>query len=135
MTISVSEAAAAAATSSVIRRDLRGAGVRDAQQLDRARAAHGGDGLGKGRQFAQGHRMTRQRQVGRHRKPGIAGTQHRCVRMHSILPAATRPCAKPTVRPALRSLPDDTNSAQARPLVPIDVRDYSVSASSKQEFV
>ena len=102
MTIRVSEAAAAAATSSVIWGDPGRAGVRHAQQLDRARAAHGGDGLGKGRQFAQGHRMTRQRQVGRHRKPGIAGTQHRYVRSHSFLPAATRPCAKPTVRACTR---------------------------------
>ena len=62
------------------------AGVGDAEQVDGARIAHGGDGLGEVRQFGQGDRMPGQGQVGRHREAGVAGAQHRYVRSHSFLP-------------------------------------------------
>ena len=114
MTNSASEAAAAAATSSVTVGNLRGAGVRDAQQLDRARLAHRRDGLGEGRQFAQGDRMPRQGQVGRHRKAGIAGAQHRYVRSHSFLPPPHDRTTKPTAQLSTRWSRDGVKSARQR---------------------
>ena len=103
MTTSTSEAFAAAATLSVISA-IRAAPVWATPSSSMVRGvAYRRDGLGKRRQLAQRHRVPRQRQVGRHRKAGIAGAQHRYVRSHSPLPARAQCRVKATARLRMHS--------------------------------